>query len=407
APLCGIGFENISKVLGVALKKNKNLKTVIMNFDAELISSDASSDIYELPWHLYDSNVFNDVKYVLNKSILIEKIGKVLIKTSKKEKTDSLDDVYLSSNQYYLREFAILSDAKDIVMTEKPTAPSDVKNYNLRFFDANMNSFIKDIAEKYQGVEFYLFIPPKSIVYLRERYESGYTDTMLSVYQKAFEMLSAYKNVRMFCFQTERDMIGNLYNYVDSQHFSPLVSDKITEKMSKGEGLLTKENYMSELSKIKTLTEEFDYSVFSSEAYPIKGETDLSDYLDIISDERYIVSVALKNDDGKTDTTPGITYPFISNSVFKNGVYKGNTAFISENKDGILTYHVNGMTFEISGGENDGECRITIDGVDYSLDLDGLNIVVCDTLLGRVIDSVNFSGVNYCDAARTRNRRRS
>ena len=68
--------------------------------------------------------------------------------------------------------------------------------------------------------------------------------------------LLKYDNVKVFCFQNERDVITNLDNYMDSIHFSPEINKRMLDKMAADEDRLTIDNYEDKLDEMKEFSDK-------------------------------------------------------------------------------------------------------------------------------------------------------
>ena len=84
----------------------------------------------------------------------------------------------------------------------------------------------------------------------------------------ATELFLKCPNVNLFNFN-KYDIITNLDNYRDKEHYSAQINTKILEWIASGDGLITKENYRDRLKEEMNYYLNYDYdSVFSKEAYP-------------------------------------------------------------------------------------------------------------------------------------------
>lgn len=63
----------------------------------------------------------------------------------------------------------------------------------------------------------------------------------------------------MFLFIDEFDIVTNLNNYKDIQHYSNKVNSIILVKMKNGESLLTNDNFEIKMNEIKTFYTTYDY----------------------------------------------------------------------------------------------------------------------------------------------------
>lgn len=383
-PLCGMSFSKIYRLIELAVENNHQLEMVILNIDSGLLKNDTSEDT-GFPDYLYDDNLFNDVSYLVNKSIVFEKSIECILNPNNQTQ-ETFDSAFSSEKQFYFAEFAVKSHS--IVY-------QNIDFKNVRKSVASNIELYESIVRSNPQIKFEFIIPPKSIMEIKSLSENNAVDFEVEILTAAVERLIGYDNVNIHMFQDDLEIIGNLYNYCDFQHFSSKVSDDILYAVKSKTELLTKENYADEISEIKTIAYTFDYSVFSAETYPVKGEENITDYLNIIADdanyEIYVSYYATSNlkvaagIKGKFDLC-GIDFDRV---ISTGGQYNQKI----ENKNNNCQLGKNG--------------EILINGIDYSMGLPGINIVVYDKELGRVIDSSNFNGENLSECLRTKPVRKS
>lgn len=350
-PLCGMSFDNIQKALTLAVKKNSELKKVIMNIDSTVILNEEAED--DFPDYLYDNNLFNDVDYVLNKSILIKKNINIILNSIKGKKTETLDTAFSSEKQFYFSEYSAIQSYEDCKNVPISFDVYETENT----FNENINC-LADIVSKNSSVQFDLFIAPYSILKLKTMSLNSYLDLYIALIEKAYERLSQYSNCNFYYFQDDEDIICNLYNYCDLIHFSKNISDKILLDISKGNNLLTDQNYKTKIENTKTIVKDFDYSVFDSNTIKIKQCTNIKEYNEILENPKYSYAIS------------------VVDSTSKNSDDNINNIFVKNRNNIDFNFSDNGM--------------ISIDNVTYSYGLDGINYVVYDNELGRIIDSVRF-----------------
>lgn len=362
-PFCGKGTETICNAVEMAVKNQPELKNVIINIDTSLLIAE-NEDSADYPSYLYDKNKLNDVNYFLNKDVFFEKCFSVI---KNRQEIESMDTAFSSEKQFYFAEF--VSKSKVIELPDKD------KNIFYNKINKNLN-IIENLISKNPSLNFYFFIPPRNILYLKASAENDQLSCDINAYKIIYERLSKYDNVSISFFQNEVDIIGNLYNYCDGIHFSSRISDFIVRGIFSDSQKLTDENYISELENISRVYSEFDYSVFSPERFPFKNETDIKNYADMISGNIIIVNCG-KNFIPSDEVSASLNQLGIDVSDFRNinGVYFNGKRFSADKL---------GCTMENNS--------VFIDGIDYSLQLeDGINIVVYNSALKRVVDSANIS----------------
>ena len=89
----GGAFQEISKNVETALNSKNDVKLVVWGIDYLGLNRDYDYRYYEeYPDYLYDNNLFNDVSYIFNKTILFEGLLNTLIKNLKGEPSTTFDE---------------------------------------------------------------------------------------------------------------------------------------------------------------------------------------------------------------------------------------------------------------------------------------------------------------------------
>ena len=361
-PFSGKGIVTICDAVRLAINNQPKLKNVILNIDTSLLTT-KNENSSDYPSYLYDKNIFNDVNYLLNKDVIFEKCISVI---KNRQKIESADTAFSSEKQFYFAEFVSKNKKRGLFDKNEDVFLSKLKN-NL--------SVIENLIAENPNLNFYLFIPPRNIMYLKIFAENNQLDYDIKAYKTVYETLSAYDNVSISFFQNEADIVGNLYNYCDCIHFSSRVSDFILRSIFNESRKLTDENYVSELESIPKIYEEFDYSVFSPEAFPFKSETDTKKYTEMLKDYITVVNCSEKFvPSAETVSALKCLGVDLSDSQNINGAYFNGEKY-SESE---FEYRI----------KNDS---VFIDGIDYSLQLEnGINIIVYDSASMRVLDSAHI-----------------
>lgn len=346
---CGMSPKCALEALEAAVKSKNKVNRVIMNIDEDFLTNDAMENF---PEYLYDRNVFNDVDYLLNKNVLIEKTGQLFRLSREGQKQETLDTAFSSEKQFYFSEYSAIQNYEGKGIEYDRQKKTEIYNDNVRL----INEFIKSNPQ----IEFDLFFPPKSVLFLKEIGINDCLDFYLSLMEKSYETFSQNDNVKIFMFQDDTQIIGNLYNYCDLKHFTSTVSDIILDTIVNEKELLNDNNYKQRIKNIKEIKDTFDYSLFDENTVTIKKCNNLDDYLTRADELGYYCAITCVN---------------ASSDEF----YNTQTLLHGQTVDREKSM------FEFS---NNG--KIKIENVTYSYGLDGINIVAYDPILKRVVDSVRF-----------------
>lgn len=101
------------------------------------------------------------------------------------------------------------------------------------------------------------FFPPYSALYWWEARRDGYYNTYLDVKQYMIRKMNAF-GAKVYDFQVAREVIGELDNYRDVSHYSPVVNDWMTECFATGEYRLTDEDIESYREQLDAIVDDFE-----------------------------------------------------------------------------------------------------------------------------------------------------
>lgn len=231
--------------------ENHDIKYVFYNIDPSSLSADAETT-YEstgCPMYLYDHNPFNDVQYLFNKDVLFEKIPYMIANSYLGDYDEGLSynwakwktfDIQMALGLYY-RPIDVVEMQDETIYNDKLVA--------------NIALLTKEVAD-HPETQFMFFYPAYSMLWWDGVYRTGERDAYIYCEKEMTKALLQYDNVRIFCFQNEPDVITNLYNYMDSIHFSPEINKLMLDQMIKGEYEMTLDNYEEVLDGVKEFSDK-------------------------------------------------------------------------------------------------------------------------------------------------------
>lgn len=246
-------LHNYSFVLEKAYENNE-IKNVFWGLDIDPLIDTHLKDYFEMPDYMYDDNIFTDVNYVLNKSILFEAVCDMIVKNKNGEIRD-IDEAYTWD---YYSNFSKESAMNNYWFPETVKTGVD---YSYYMDNAKLNlNLILPFIEEHPETEYYVFVPPYSILFWHFRLMENDLEPVMEVLDYALGELLKYDNVKVFYFQNDESIIANLDNYKDHTHYSGEINRYILEAMRDGEYEVNVETYKAELEKMYNLAREFDYN---------------------------------------------------------------------------------------------------------------------------------------------------
>lgn len=231
--------------------EHQDLKYVFYNLDPSALVADPETT-YELtgcPMYLYDDNYVNDVEYWLNKGVLMEKIPYLIANSVMGDYDENNSYNWAQWKQFNSDMILGLYIRKPSISEMKPeTYYEDLLRKNLELLTSRINA--------HPETEFYVFVPPYSMLWWDNIYREGDTEAYLYNMEQAMKTLLCFKNVKLFYFQNDREIITDLENYMDILHFSPEINHYICNSLISGKHEITSENYAQNIKDMKNLAYE-------------------------------------------------------------------------------------------------------------------------------------------------------
>lgn len=254
-PFAGASFKEIGDTLERALKYNPNTKIILRGLDYGAILDSSEEMRYEsYPEYLYDNNLFNDYKYLLNKDVIIKGMGAVVYYTLTKKETTSFDE-YANWDRGFGREKVLSQYERKLKIDKKFLLTEE----NKKIIDENLEKNVLDLPKKYPDKKFIYFITPYSIVYWDKLSQQGELEKQIMAEKYVIEKILEVPNIELYSFFNNYNFICNLDNYKDPNHYIGKVNEKILEWIFKKEYLLTKDNYEEYINKNLEFYKNYDY----------------------------------------------------------------------------------------------------------------------------------------------------
>ncbi len=258
-PFSGGHYKEINDNLKRAYDSGKDIKYIIRCLDySHLVEDkDAYREDIEYPSYLYNNNLFDDVNYVLNKSILFEQTHSVIKHTKAGFETTSFDD-YANWNGYYTFGAETVLGTYNLKETDSPEHVFLENEHKMVI--GNIRQNVTSLAACHPETTFYYFFPPYSICYWDVLKNTGQTDWRIDAEQAAIEEILKYPNIKLYSFCNNFELVCNLDNYKDQAHYGEWINSLILEWMHNGEYLLTKDNYKEYIKTIRNFYNAYDYN---------------------------------------------------------------------------------------------------------------------------------------------------
>ena len=193
------------------------------------------------PYHLYDNNPLNDVKYLFNHNTLKDFATIVATSILGNREAKNLD--YLNNWDYaadYGRDNVIATWKRARTMEVNYGLNEDPLERVQQTFEQNIHSLIRE----YPDVEYIFYYPPYTVLRHHVWYELNPVrfNNQLKMKEYIFDQIGHYENVRIYDFQSEEKVTFNLDEYKDISHHSQKINEWIIQQIAAGNYLVTADN---------------------------------------------------------------------------------------------------------------------------------------------------------------------
>lgn len=201
------------------------------------------------PAYLRTKSLLDDIPYIYNKEIIFEKIPMQFAYAQIDKNT--------GGNAYNWAEGKEFSAAKAKQVYQKPKTAETPKDFTEEKTNLaeNLALLTKEIAT-HPETAYRFIIPPYSLLWWDYAYVNGILDKNFYLLEETLPALLAYDNVKLYYFQSDKDIVCNLDNYMDMIHYSPEISQYMLEQLNGDKYRVTKENCEEKIAEMKALAKE-------------------------------------------------------------------------------------------------------------------------------------------------------
>lgn len=272
--VCYSGATNkeLNDNLKVAYDSGHNVKYVLRTIDYTMLVTDKDemrTDMGEFPVWLTNDNPIDDVKYLLNRDVIINYTFPCLWRfvTGTDGGYTSFDDYSFTGND---NTFGVLEALGGRSSFDEPGEIIPATDEELEKLEGNVSQNIVELAKEHPETTFLYFYPPYSLAYWGGINENGEISKYMTIIRKTTEMMLECDNIHVYGFDLETDITGNLNNYRDAGHYSPDINTWILDTIAyeeKGDfgHRLTKDNYLQYLADFEDILESYDYPALLSD----------------------------------------------------------------------------------------------------------------------------------------------
>ncbi len=258
APFSGASYKEINENTVTTIKYKPDLEFIIRGLDVGRLDGEKDVMNYlDTPTYLYDENPFNDVNYVLNKSIFFEATYPNYLLIKNGGESTSFDDYVNWAGQFTYGKDAVLETYNREEKVAQEYSMTDVDRERVI---ANIEQNVLETVKSNPQITFYYFLTPYSIVWWDSINQKGMVKYQIEVQRVVLEQLLLYSNLKVYSWFNDFGLIESLDNYKDYVYYSGEVNSKMLLWMKEGKGELKEDNYKEYLEEIENFYLNYNYN---------------------------------------------------------------------------------------------------------------------------------------------------
>ncbi len=267
----GATYKEINDNLKAAFESGHQVRYVLRVLDYSLLVRDKDemrTDMGEYPEYLTNDNLLDDVKYLLNREVILNYTLPCLVRflTGHEAGHTSFDEYSFIVDETYGRRYVLW----DRTQFNEPEAVNEPTQEEMKLMADNIAQNVTELAKQHPETEFIYFFPPYSMAYWAEVWEDGDLNKMLEYVKMASEQILECDNIHLYNFAKELEITENLDIYRDAGHYNPDINSWMIKKMAECEVdgdadsissyRLTKENVEQYYEELAQMLSDYDYN---------------------------------------------------------------------------------------------------------------------------------------------------
>lgn len=219
-------------------QEKQSLQNVFWCLDLFALDSSSEVTLYkeDTPRYLHTKAVYDDLPYLFNKEILLEKIPAMLAMADQGINVGGNAYNWARNKEFSTGRAMLAYDRSGVECGQEfeQTISAELKqktSENIKLLTAQI--------EAHPQITYRFMLPPYSMLWWDCAYVNGQLEERLYILEETLPVLLTYENVEVYFFQSDEEIVCNLDNYMDMIHYSPEVSQSMLEKMAAGENRVT------------------------------------------------------------------------------------------------------------------------------------------------------------------------
>lgn len=201
------------------------------------------------PAYLRTETLFDDIPYLYNKEILFEKIPLQAAYSRLNKNT--------GGNAYNWAEGKQFDAARAKQVYFRPAKAQPPKDFtgSKDNLEKNLDLLTGEISG-HPETAYRFILPPYSLLWWDAAYMNGELEKNFYLLEQTLPALLSCDNVEVYYFQSDKEIVCNLDNYMDMIHYSPDINRYMFEQLDGEKYRVTQENYREKIAGMRALAKE-------------------------------------------------------------------------------------------------------------------------------------------------------
>ncbi|MCM1191802.1 MAG: SGNH/GDSL hydrolase family protein [Butyrivibrio sp.] len=232
-------------------EKEHTVENIFWCLDIFAMNASPEVQLYDnTPRYLGTETLLDDLPYLYNKEILLEKIPAMIVSSIKGINTGGQAYNWAAGKNFSAEGAMRWYDrprnpGQDVAQKDPEPQAAEAVQENMKMLAAQI--------EEHPEIQYRFLIPPYSMLWWDCAWINGEEEERFYILEETIPMLLSFENVELYYFQNNRDIICNLDNYMDMIHYSPEINQYMLEQMQAGGCRLTEENREETMADMRSL----------------------------------------------------------------------------------------------------------------------------------------------------------
>lgn len=237
-----------------AAEERQEIKNIFWCLDIFAMNASPKVQMFQegIPGYLFTATPLDDLPYLYNKEILLEKIPAMIVSSVKGINTGGAAYNWAADKNFSaegaMRWYDRPEDAGQNIVKKDPELYRETVEENVKLLAGQLAA--------HPEIQYRFLLPPYSMLWWDCAWVNGEEEERLYILEETLSLLLSFDNVEVYYFQNDRDIICDLDHYMDMIHYSPEVNQYMLEQMQKGNCRLTGENRETVLEDMRNLIRE-------------------------------------------------------------------------------------------------------------------------------------------------------